>query len=171
MAERLSLRAFLEADLDILDRLCTDPDALGTFEWHGFVDPKVRRRRFEKDSYVGEVSTALAVVVDAEVGGLVSWRVLDYAGPRGVCLEIGAALLPEHRGKGLGAQAHRALVDHLFRYTIAHRLEARVEAGNTAEERTLDKLGFRREGVLREVCWRDGAWRDAVIYGLLRADA
>ncbi|MGW0232209.1 GNAT family N-acetyltransferase [Actinopolymorpha singaporensis] len=171
MAERLSLRAFLEADLDVLDRLCTDPEALGAFEWHGFVDPKIRRRRFEKDSYVGEDSTALAVTVDGEVAGLVSWRGLDYAGPKGTCLEVGVALLPEHRGNGLGAQAHRVLVDHLFRYTTVHRLEARVESGNLAEERTLEKVGFRREGVLREVCWRDGAWRDGVIYGLLRADA
>jgi ribosomal-protein-alanine N-acetyltransferase len=171
MADRLSLRAFLDADLVVLDRLCTDPDALGAFEWHGFMDPKIRRRRFEKDSYVGEDSTALAVVVDGEVGGLVSWRTLDYSGPKGTCLEVGVGLLPEYRGRGLGAEAHRVLVDHLFRYTLAHRLEARVEAGNAAEERTLEKVGFGREGELREVCWRDGAWRDAVIYGLLRTDA
>ncbi|MQA01960.1 MAG: GNAT family N-acetyltransferase [Streptosporangiales bacterium] len=94
---------------------------------------------------------------------MVSWRPQDRVGPGGVCYEIGVALLPEYRGCGLGAETHRVLVDHLFRFTAAHRLEASVEAGNTAEERTLEKLGFRREGVLREIGWRDG-----VIYGLLR---
>ncbi len=168
MDERVSLRAFLEADLDFLDRLCTDPDALGTFGWHGFVNPNSCRQRWEKDGYVGEESTALAVVVDGEVAGLVSWRPLDYAGPKGVCLEVGVALLPEHRGNGLGPETHRVLVDHLFRYTTVHRLEARVEAENTAEGRTLERLGFQRDGVLREASRRDGAWRDVVTYGLLR---
>ena len=168
MNERASLRAFLEADLHVLDRLSTDPDPLGTFGWHGFVDARSRRRRWEKDGYVSEDSTALAVVVDGKVAGLVSWRPLDYSGPKGVCHEVGVALLPEYRGQGLGAETHRMLVDHLFRHTTVHLLEARVEAGNTAEERTLETVGFQREGVLREACWRDGAWRDAVIYGLLR---
>jgi [ribosomal protein S5]-alanine N-acetyltransferase len=85
-----------------------------------------------------------------------------------VCLEVGAALLPEHRGHGVGTQAQRELVDYLLRYTTAHRLEAWTEAGNVAEQRVLERLGFEREGLLREVGWRDGAWRDAVVYALLR---
>jgi RimJ/RimL family protein N-acetyltransferase len=34
----------------------------------------------------------------------------------------------------------------------------------------LEKAGFTREGVLRQVAWRDGAWRDGVVYGILRDD-
>lgn len=164
----VTFRAFREVDLPFLDRLCTDPDALGTFGWHGYLDPKARRRRWERDGYIGEDSTALAVVVDDTVAGIVSWRAQDRAGPKGVCLEIGVALLPEYRGRGLGVRVHEQLVDHLFRSMPVHRLEASVEAGNTAEERTLEKVGFEREGLLREAIWRDGAWRSGSVYGLLR---
>ncbi len=171
MNDRISLRAFREADLDFLDRLCTEPEALGWFEWNGFVDVHHRRRRWERDGYVGADSTALAAVLDdGPVIGIVSWRALNRSGPPGVCCEIGVALIPEHRGQGLGTVTHRVLVDHMLRFTAAHRLEASVESGNTAEERTLERVGFQREGVLREVAFRDGAWRDAVIYGLLRTD-
>lgn len=171
MVERVSLRAFREDDLPVLDRLCTDPAALGTYEWLGFQDPRRRRRRWEEDGYVGAESTALAPVLeDDSVIGLVSWRALDRAGWPGVALEIGAGLLPEYRGRGLGAETHRVLVDHLFGYTTVHRLEAWVEAGNAAEEKTLERLGFRCEGHLREVVFRDGAYRDGVIYGWLRTD-
>ena len=61
--EVVSLRAFREDDLPFLDRLCTDPDALGYFEWTGFVDVRSRRRRWEKDGYVGADSTGLAIVL------------------------------------------------------------------------------------------------------------
>lgn len=168
--EPVGLRAFREEDLDFLDRTSTDPDALGPTQWHGFVDPRARRKRWERDGYVGAESTALAVIVAGEVAGLVSWRALDRAGPAGVCYEVGVALLPEHRGTGIGAEAHRLLVEHLFRYTRAHRLEASVEWGNTAEEKILEKLGFKREGVLHEAVFRDGSWRDVVLYGLVRSD-
>lgn len=166
---RIRLRAFTEADLDFLDRLDTDPDALGTFEWFGFGDPCARRRRWEHDRYLGADSSALAVELDGrEVAGLVSWKDIRRGGPRGTCLEIGAALVPEHRGHGIGTRAQRLLVEYLLDYTTAHRLEAWTEAGNFAEQHVLERLGFQREGVLQEVGWRGGAWRDAVVYGLLR---
>jgi RimJ/RimL family protein N-acetyltransferase len=51
-----------------------------------------------------------------------------------------------------------------------HRIEAATEAGNAAAQRSLEKAGFTREGVMRGVFWRDGAWRDGVLYSLLRTD-
>ncbi|MET8274601.1 hypothetical protein ACWD7C_37395 [Streptomyces sp. NPDC005134] len=48
-ADTVHLRAFTEGDLAFLDRLCTDPDVLGEFEWPGFGDPRARRKRWETD--------------------------------------------------------------------------------------------------------------------------
>jgi RimJ/RimL family protein N-acetyltransferase len=169
MDDQFTLRAFREEDLGFLDRLDTDPAALGSFEWFGFRDARSRRRRWEKDGFVGPDSTALAVVAaDGTLIGIASWKAVQRGGSPGVCLEIGLALLPEYRGKGLGTAAQRLLVDYLFRFTTAHRLEAGTDADNVAEQKALERIGFVREGVLREVAYRDGAWRDAVIYGLLR---
>ncbi len=163
------LRAFTEADLGFLDRLDADPDALGPFEWFGFRDPRTRRRRWEMDRFLGAESSALAVeLASGEVAGVVSWKDVRRGGAPGACLEIGAAVVPEHRGQGVGTAAQRLLVAYLLGYTTAHRLEAWTEAGNLAEQRVLERIGFQREGVLREAGWRDGAWRDAVVYGLLR---
>jgi ribosomal-protein-alanine N-acetyltransferase len=170
MTDRVTLRAFAEDDLPFLERLDTDPEALGPFEWVGFRDARARRRRWERDGWVGAESTALAVVLaDGTVAGIASWRAQDRGGPPGGCYEIGLALLPEHRGRGLGTAAQRLLVDHLFRFTLAHRLEATTDADNIAEQKALERVGFTREGVLRGVGFRDGAWRDLVLYALLRA--
>jgi len=166
----LRLRAFTEADLDFLERLDTDPDALGLFEWFGFRDPRTWRRRWENDGFLGAESSALAIeLASGEVVGAASWKDVRRGGSPGACLEIGAVLVPEHRGRGVGTAAQRLLVDYLLGYTTAHRLEAWTEAGNLAEQRVLERIGFQREGVLREVGWRGGAWRDAVVYGLLRS--
>lgn len=172
VGEQVTLRAFREDDLPFLDRLCTDPDALGMFEWSGFVDPRTRRRRWEQDGCLGAETAALAVALpDGTVAGLVSWRVKNRGGSPGACLEIGAALLPEHRGRALGTAAQRQLVDYLFFHTTVHRLEALTDTANVAEQTVLERLGFQREGVLRGAVFGRGAWQDYAIYALLRDEA
>jgi Acetyltransferases, including N-acetylases of ribosomal proteins len=170
--DRLVFRAFQEFDLPFLDRLSTDPEALGPFLWPGFTDVRARRKRWEHDGYISPESTALAVVLsDGTVAGIATWEEQNWGGPRGVCYRVGLALLPEYRGKGLGTAAQRWLVDHLFRFTRAHRLEALTDAANIAAQKVLERAGFKREGVLREALFHNGTWRDEVIYGLLREEA
>ena len=53
MTDSLTLRAFAEGDLGFLERLDTDPAALGPFEWVGVRDARARRRRWERDGLVG----------------------------------------------------------------------------------------------------------------------
>ena len=90
---------------------------------------------------------------------------------RHACFEVGIALFPPHRGRGLGTAAQQALVEYLFATTQVHRIQAQTEAGNRAEQRALEKVGFRQEGRQREPLFRDGQWRDVVLYGLLRSDS
>jgi RimJ/RimL family protein N-acetyltransferase len=170
--DRIALRAFQADDLPFLDRLGTDPAVLGPFLWPGFTDARARRRRWELDGYLGaETSMLAAVLPDGTVAGLVSWRVHNRGGSPGVCYEIGMALLPEHRGRGLGTAGHRLLVDYLFSYTTVYRLEAMTNVHNLAEQKVLERLGFQREGVLRAIVFSHGAWQDNAVYSLLRPEA
>ena len=175
MADQVLLRPFREQDMSFLDRLSSDPSVTGRYVWAGFRDPGARRRRWERDGFVAATSTALAVVsADTEpdtILGIASWDAKDRGGPPGGCYEIGLALLPEHRGRGLGTAAQQVMVRHLFECTLAHRLEAQTDIDNIAEQKALERAGFRREGVLRGARFREGGWRDMLVYGLLRTVA
>ncbi|MEW2499252.1 GNAT family N-acetyltransferase [Amycolatopsis sp. CA-161197] len=166
--KHLALRPFAEEDLPVLDRFAVEPEVLGAFQWAGFGSAQARRRRFAEDGFIGDESTAVAVTVDGVVAGMASWEAADRGGPAGGCFEVGVTLLPDHRGVGLGTKAHRLLVEHLFRFTRAHRLEAFTDSENVAEQRVLEKAGFHREGLMCQVTWRDGAYRDEVVYARLR---
>ena len=158
-----------EADLSNLVGLLWDPDASGEFQWFGFRMAQAREleQRWSDDGLIGKERSFLAVgLEDASCAGWVGWRKRGEFGR----YEIGVALFPEHRGHGIGTEAQRQLVDYLFRTTTGYRLEARTEIDNLAEQRSLEKVGFRREGVLRGLYFRDASWRDSVIYGLLRED-
>jgi [ribosomal protein S5]-alanine N-acetyltransferase len=62
------------------------------------------------------------------------------------------------------------LIDHAFEDLKLHRIEADVDPRNTASLRLLERLGFRREGHLRERYFKDGEIQDSVMFGLLRSD-
>ena len=169
MDESVRLRPIEESEVANLIRLVWDPDAPGEYQWFGFRLAAAREmeRRWRDDGLIGEDSSFLAVTVgDGTCAGGVTWRRIGASGNH----EVGIALFPEHRGRGIGTAAQRLLVDYLFSTTTANRLQAGTEVDNVAEQRALERVGFRREGVQRGLYFRSGRWRDSVMYGLLRDD-
>jgi RimJ/RimL family protein N-acetyltransferase len=51
-----------------------------------------------------------------------------------------------------------------------HRIEADIDPRNTASARCLERLGFVKEGLLRERWIVEGEVSDSAIYGLLQPD-
>ncbi|HVS13121.1 MAG TPA: GNAT family protein, partial [Thermoanaerobaculia bacterium] len=84
--------------------------------------------------------------------------------------EIGFALAPSHWGKGVMSAALPLLLDHAFTTLALNRLEADVDPRNYRSLRLLERLGFRREGLLRERHLVAGERQDAMLLGLLAAD-
>ena len=84
--------------------------------------------------------------------------------------ELGFALGRAHWGKGYATDAIRLALDHAFGPLGFRRIEADVDPRNHASLRTLERLGFVREGYLRERYNVDGEIQDSVYLGLLRSD-
>jgi RimJ/RimL family protein N-acetyltransferase len=115
-----------------------------------------------------------AAILEAGSGkllGTTNWHAETYGHIRGCAAwNIGIALLPEARGRGIGTIAQRLLAAHLFATTDLDRIEAGTDVDNVAERRALEKAGFREDGVIRGAQLRDGLRRDMVVYGRLRTD-
>ena len=77
---------------------------------------------------------------------------------------------PENWGKGYGTEATRLLMAYGFNELNLYRLQLTVLAYNIRAVGMYEKLGFIREGVLREFGERDGRRYDLYQYGLLRTE-
>ena len=119
-----------------------------------------------------DVGRMIVVLDDGTPIGSVSWHSVSY-GPnlRSRAWNIGITIVPEYRGRGHGTAAQRRLAEHLFATTDANRVEASTDIRNLAEQRSLERAGFRREGILRGAQCRAGAWHDLVLFARLRHDA
>lgn len=84
--------------------------------------------------------------------------------------EIGFTLATAHQGQGYAAEAVGAVLNHLFTIRGLHKVSAECDARNAASARLLERLGFTREGHLREHTWIKKEWTDDLLYGLLAAE-
>jgi len=108
---------------------------------------------------------------DGKLVGDVSWHAVSYGpGDRSKALNFGLSLIPDARGHGYGTEAQRLLAALLFRLFDIERIEASTDVESIAEQRSLEKAGFTREGILRHAQWRAGARHDLVSYSILRED-
>ena len=83
---------------------------------------------------------------------------------------LGYALARSAWGRGYAAAALPAFLAFGFSELGLHRIEADVDPRNTRSIRSLERLGFIKEGYLREHYFLDGEIQDAVLYGLLRRE-
>jgi len=90
----------------------------------------------------------------------------DFVGPS-TRAEIGYTLRFDAWGRGLMHEALTALLAHGFGTLGLHRVEADIDPRNTPSARSLERLGFTREGLLRERWIVDGETSDSALYGLL----
>lgn len=81
--------------------------------------------------------------------------------------QFGYWLGEAHWGRGLATAAGRAMIGYLEADARFVRLEAPVFEWNPASMRVLEKLGFEREGILRQSVTKDGQLIDSVLYAYL----
>jgi len=84
--------------------------------------------------------------------------------------EVGFALARDSWRRGYMKEALPLLVDFAFSRLGLRRLEADVDPRNVASLRLLERLGFRREGLLRERYCMNAELQDAVLLALLGRD-
>jgi RimJ/RimL family protein N-acetyltransferase len=122
-----------------------------------------------------ELARLHIAVTDAEgvraIAGSLSWHAVWYGPNEGSkAWNIGIGLGEHARGHGIGTCAQRLLAEYLLETTAVDRIEASTDVGNLAEQRSLEKAGFTREGLLRSAQERADGRHDLYSYSLTRAD-
>ena len=82
--------------------------------------------------------------------------------------EIGWTLAPAAQGRGFATEAARAVLELALGRLDFHRIEARLDARNTASAAICERLGMQREGVLRDNMYLKGEWTSEAVYATVR---
>ncbi|MGB5132138.1 MAG: GNAT family N-acetyltransferase [Steroidobacteraceae bacterium] len=167
-APRVALRWLKESDASALFGIFSNPTVM----------------RYWSTLPMSDIAQAKKLIADIQEGfrtqRLLQWGVIRLEDDRviGTCTlfaineaqgraELGYALGQEYWGCGYMKEALTALVDFAFGELGMRRLEADIDPRNAGSLRAVERLGFRREGVLRERWKVNGELQDSVVLGLL----
>ncbi|MEV4508914.1 GNAT family protein [Dactylosporangium sp. NPDC049525] len=81
--------------------------------------------------------------------------------------KLGYALRADEWGHGYATDAVTIMMTFAFEMLHLHRVTAAIGPDNEASIRLVERLGFTREGVLREHVFTNGSWRDSILYSAL----
>jgi diamine N-acetyltransferase len=76
----------------------------------------------------------------------------------------------ENRGKGIGTEATKLILSHAFEDLNLNRVQLRVNPTNKNAIALYLKCGFREEGRLREVVFKNGRYEDLLVMGILKSE-
>lgn len=169
--KRLVLRLVRDEDLPQLLDINADDSVtryLPYESWRGMDDAQEWLGRAVARLAAGEAWQF--VIVQRESGRVIgSCLLFHFDRPNGRA-EIGYLLGRPHWGAGYMREAAVALVGYAFGTAGLRRLEAEIDPRNEASARLLERVGFLKEGHLRERWDTKGEVSDSGLYGLLRSD-
>jgi len=169
---RLRLRPFNDADADALFALHSSAYVLRYWDAPPWSE-RVRAEKFItacRQMAEEGTGTRLAVARVSD-GAFIGWCSLTRWNPNYRSASMGYCLDDAAWGHGYATEAARALLQWAFDTLDLNRVQAETDTRNAASARVLEKLGFVREGTLREDCVVNGEVSDSWVFGLIRREA
>ena len=167
--ERVVLRQLMAADAPALYAIFSHPEVMRYWAsppWTSITQAEERLARAQ-NGYRSEEGFQWGIErrEDGDLMGTCS--LFSFNRPSRRC-EIGYALGRPYWGQGYMGEALRALVAYAFTTLDLNRLEADIDPRNTSSAKTLERLGFQKEGFLPERWIVGDEVSDTWLYGLLR---
>lgn len=169
--ERLTLRELRDDDVPAAFRLFSDPEAMRFIGKppHAGHDETLAFVRRNQLLFPAEEGVGWAMSLRGAghfIGYAAHWRLMKQH----LRSEIGYQMLKEHWGKGLMTEALRAILGFGFERMGLNSVEAQIDPANTRSRKTLERLGFLQDGLLRESYYFAGEYTDTGVFTLLKRE-
>ena len=169
--DRLTIRLVEESDLPSLLDINAD-DAVTRYlpyeSWKSITDGQAWFSRASARLAAGEAGQFVVVLRESQriIGTCLLFR-FEESSARA---EVGYLLAHKYWGAGYMFEAMKAFVAFAFEQVGLRRLEAEIDPRNVTSARLLERLGFVREGLLRQRWSTKNEITDSSLYGLLRTE-
>jgi ribosomal-protein-alanine N-acetyltransferase len=166
---RLRLRPVTSADADALFALHSNAYVLRYWDAPPWRERARAERFLATCRQLAEDGSGARLAIDrVSDGAFLGWCGLTRWNPDHRSASLGYCLGDEAWGQGYATEAACALLRWAFGTLDLNRVQAEADTRNVASARVLEKLGFVREGTLRQDCVVDGEGSDSWVYGLIR---
>ncbi len=174
VTERLKLRAIFPSDAAELFALMSDDNVSRFHELESF--DSIEQAHETIANYTHWFQSDHAVrwgILKKESMELIGTCCFDTFHPKYQSVNLGYNLRSEHWGHGFATESVNKIVEYAFEYGIVgpiNRIQAITVPENVASEKVLERLGFRKEGTMRQYGFWKNEFRDMNLFSLLKRD-
>ena len=166
---RLRLRPFNDTDADPLFALHSSAYVLRYWDAPPWSERARAERFLTACRQMEEEGSGARLAMDrVSDSSFLGWCSLTRWNPDYRSASLGYCLGDAAWGHGYATEAARSVLQWAFATLDLNRVQAETDTRNAASARVLEKLGFVREGTLREDCVVNGEVSDSWVYGLIR---
>jgi ribosomal-protein-alanine N-acetyltransferase len=170
--QRLQLRAIHPSDARGIFEVYSDPKVAQFYDFDPYTTMNQSHQLIERLTYWFQNDVAYRWAMISKTNGeLVGTCCLDTFHPAYQRCNLGYNVRSSEWGRGYATEAVKKVIDYAFEHGVGrpiNRIEAVTLVDNAASERVLEKLGFEKEGVLREYGFWKGKYHDMHMFSLLR---
>jgi [ribosomal protein S5]-alanine N-acetyltransferase len=164
----IQLRALVLSDIETILEWALDQEFCLTNGWNFPNDPEKLRDYWTRIITEPQDDFQRHAIEDSgSILGYADLAMIDFQEQRA---SFGIALARAHWGKGIAATAGDLMLERAFVTLNLERIVAEVHASNERSLRLMARLGFVREGILRQHETYRGQKQDVILFGLLRAE-
>lgn len=170
--EEMTLRMLTARDAEPLYKL-TDQSRDNLKKWLPWlndmnsVDDSLQFIKNSFQVYNNRKGITAGIFWNEKLVGIIGFNDLDFKNKIGY---IGYWLGENYQGKGLMTTAVSSLLTYGFTELSLNRIDLRAASKNMPSRAIAERLGFKKEGEIRQVEWLYDHYVDHVIYGMLRED-
>lgn len=171
-------------DEDITLEILTNQDSTELFniveknraflkEWIPWIDSKKTVEDFQStiekwgNKYISNTAINAGIFFKEKLVGMVAFPEIDWKGKK---TSFGYWLSPDYEGKGIVVRSVKVLIDYAFKNLELNRIEISCAEDNLRSRALPEKLGFIKEGVLRDNYYLNGCLHNLIVYSLLKRD-
>ncbi len=165
--QRVVIRILEEPDLENVRKLRNDPTVNEFLTTNIPINEEAQKQWFRQLSLDG--SRAYYVIDDLQKNfvGMVrtdQWDKINRS------IRVGIDIVSSQRRKGFASEAYRVFLRYLFESLDMNRVWLEVLDYNSIALHLYQKLGFVKEGIMRQAVFRRGKYNDYVIMSLLKTE-
>ena len=170
-SEEIYLREFQKEDIyNGYQDWINDPDVNNFLDVGSFPQPLESLENYY-NAHIDNKNIVMFAIIEKETGKHIGnarvygikW--VHRCGSRGIMIGDKSAW-----GKGYGLQVINLVSKYAFEILNLNKLSSVTVGGNVGIHKVNERAGYKKEGVIRELFYRDGKYYDAYYYGLTKTD-
>jgi len=169
-SDRLDFIEIKEKHLDDLFRLFGDPEVVRFYNLLPFENPSEGMEfiNWYKSRYNNGLAIRWGIALKGEQNIIGTIGFNNYSPNHRA--NIGYDLQKNYWNRGYITESLKTIIKFGFEQLNVNRIEAEIMQGNYASEKVLEKLGFTKEGILRQWMFWNNKHFDMTMYSLLKDD-